>query len=230
MPFEARAGAVPRYEARSWARSAVPLVLLGLLGAVNAQVGTILLGIFAAPEDAGIFALALRLSGFAGFIFLAVTYPLMPAVAHFHSLGEREQMRATIARAARAVFLATLPIALGIALLAGPLLALFGGEFQEGAGAVRILVAGELVKAFLGLSGLLLVMTGREGDLTRGVAIGGFANLVLAVVLVPLFSVEGAAVAGAAGMAVMNLVLAWLARKRLGFSGAAWSRPRDRRG
>ena len=85
------------------------------------------------------------------------------------------------------MFLATLPVALAIAVLAEPLLALFGDEFRDGAGAVRILVAGELVKAFLGLSGLLLVMTGHEGDLTRGVAIGGMANLVLAIVLVPLF-------------------------------------------
>ena len=220
-------GAVPRYEARRWARSAVPLFLLGLLGAVNTQVGTILLGVFDAPEDVGIFALALRLSSFAGFIFLAVTYPLMPAVAHLHSVGEREQMRATIARAARPVFLATVPVALAIGLLAGPLLALFGDEFRDGAGAVRILVAGELVKAFLGLSGLLLVMTGHEGDLTRGVAIGALANLALALVLVPLFSVGGAAIAGAAGMAATNLVLARLARKRLGFSGAVWSPSRD---
>ena len=159
-------GTVPRYEARSWARSAVPLFLLGFLGAVNAQVGTILLGIFAAPEDAGIFALALRLSSFAGFIFLAVTYPLMPAVAHLHSLGERERMRATITRMAGQC--SSLPCRRSCdRSTRRPLLALFGDEFRGGAGAVRILVAGELVKAFLGLSGLLLVMTGHEGDLTE---------------------------------------------------------------
>lgn len=215
--------ATPRYELRSWAHSALPLFLLGLLGAVNAQVGTILLGSFEAPEDAGVFALALRLSSFSGFIFLAVTYPLMPAVAHLHSLGERDQMRATITRAARAVFIVTVPVALAIVVLAEPLLGLFGDDFRGGAAAVRILVAGELVKAFFGLSGLLLVMTGRESDLTRGVALGGVVNVLLALVLIPLLSVGGAAIAGAAGMASMNLVLAWLSRKRLGFAGAAGS-------
>jgi len=140
-----------------------------------------------------------------------------------HRLGESDELRKTITRAARAVFLATVPVVLAIALLADPLLGLFGDEFRSGAGALRILLAGELVKDFFGLAGLALVMTGHESDLTRGVSVGAGINVLLAVILIPLFGVEGAAIAGAAGAAGTHLVLAWLSRRKLGFSGAGWT-------
>ncbi len=94
--------------------------------------------------------------------------PLMPAVAHLHSLGERERdacddhpdgqgsvPRYPASRSCDRCARQTLCSGSSAT------------SFEDGAGAVRILVAGELAKAFLGLSGLLLVMTGHEGDLTQ---------------------------------------------------------------
>jgi O-antigen/teichoic acid export membrane protein len=213
----------PRYESRSWARSATPLVLLGLVGVLSAQAGTILLGVFADAEDTGVFALALRLSMFASFLFLASTYPLMPVVARLHALGDAEQMRRTVHRAARIIFLCSLPVGLAIIVFADPLLGLFGADFRTGTEAVRVLVLAELVKVFFGLSGLLLVMTGREADFARGVILGSVLNVGLSLVLIPAFSVGGAAVAAAVATAVTHLILTSLSRRRLGFSGAAWS-------
>jgi O-antigen/teichoic acid export membrane protein len=222
LPAEARRGR-SLYHARSWTRSAVPLFLMGLVGAVNMQVGTILLGSLAGPADAGVFAVVVRISSFAGFVFLASTYPLMPVAARLHRLGESDELRATITRVARTVFLVTVPVVLAIALLAEPLLGLFGDEFRPGASALRILLVGELVKAFFGLAGLALVMTAHESDLMRGVSVGAGINLVLAIVLVPLLGVEGAAIAAAAGAVCAYVLLAWLSRRRLGFSGAGWA-------
>jgi O-antigen/teichoic acid export membrane protein len=213
----------PRFESRSWARSATPLVVLGLVGVLSAQAGTILLGVFADAEDTGVFALALRLSMFASFLFLASTYPLMPVVARLHSLGDLEQMRRTVHRAARALFLCSLPVGLAIALFADPLLGVFGADFRTGTQAVRILVLAELVKVFFGLSGLLLVMTGHEDDFARGVILGSILNVGLSLLLIPPFSIGGAAVAAAVATVVTHLVLTSLAHRRLGFAGTAWS-------
>lgn len=221
LPAAVRAAA-PRYDRRSWARSAAPLLLLGVAGVVSVQVGTILLGVFAEPEETGVFALALRLSAFASFLFMASMYPLMPTVARLHSLERTDELRATVGRAARAVFLFSLPIAVGIAVLAEPLLGLFGDEFRSGADAVRILVLGEIAKVFLGLSGLVLVMTGREDDLARGVVAGAVVTTALSLALIPRFDVVGAAVATSLGALATHLLLTLLSRRRLGFAGAAW--------
>lgn len=200
----------------------MPLFLLGFVGVVSSQAGTILLGVFADPADTGVFALALRLSAFASFLFVASTYPLMPAVARLHSLGRGEELRDTVHRASRVVFLLSLPVAIGLAVLAEPLLDLFGADFGLGADAVRILIAGELVKVFLGLSGLALVMTGHEDAFARGIIGGAVVGIALSLALIPAFGIVGAAVATAAGTVATHFLLTWQSRRKLGFAGSAW--------
>lgn len=205
----------PRFEGAVWARSAGPLFALGVLLAANAQVGTIVLGTSASAEEAGIFSVAARVTTFIGFVMLAATYPLMPAVARLHAAGDDGALRRTVSRAATVIFAASLPIALVVLAIPEPILRVFGSDFPGGVDAVRILAAGEAVKACVGLAGLALVMTGHEADLTRSVAAGALANVGLALVLVPQLGVEGAAIAAAAGGAGAQLLLTWLAWRRL---------------
>ena len=51
-----------------------------------------------------------------------------------------------------------------------------------------------------GPAGNVLLMTGHEGIAVRGIGIGLLANLVLGILLVPLFGVTGGAVAFAASL------------------------------
>ena len=222
LPADARVAA-PEVHAPSWRRSALPLFALGLLFAANAQLGTIVLGVLGDTADVGVYSVATRLTAFIGFVMLAATYPLMPVVARLHAEGSDSEMRRLVAGAARTIFLLSLPLALGVVVFAEPLLALFGAEFGAGIGGVRLLAVGELMKAFVGLAGLVLVMTGHEAVLMRSVAAGVLANGVLALGLVPVLGVEGAALAAVVGIAVTQLLLEFGARKRVGVSGAAFT-------
>lgn len=228
LPRDART-ATPVFHARRWRRSALPLFALGLLLAVNAQLGTILLGVFGDTADAGVYSVDVRLTTFIGFVMLAATYPLMPVVARLHAEGDNAQIRSVVAGSARTIFLLSLPLALFVIVFAEPLLALFGAEFDSGARGVRILAVGELVKAFVGLAGLVLVMTGYEALLTRSVAAGVLVNGALALALIPVLGVNGAALAAVAGVVVTQLLLEIGARKHVGVSGAAFA-PLYRRG
>lgn len=214
LPYEVGASA-GEFQATRWRASAVPLFAMGVVIAANAQVGTIVLGLVGEPADAGIYAVAVRVTTFVGFVMLAATYPLMPALARLTADGRAEAFRSTIRRSQRAVTLLTLPLAVGIAVLAGPLLELFGGGFDEGAPSVRILAVGELIRAAVGVLAIALLMAGHEAALTRALALGAAANIALALVLAPLLGVEGAALAQAAGAILSSLVLAAAAARRL---------------
>ena len=205
-----------------WRASAFPLFAMGVVIAANAQVGTIVLGLVGGPADAGIYAVAVRVTTFVGFVMLAATYPLMPALARLSAAGDLERLRATIGRSQQAIILLTLPLAVGIAAFAGPLLDLFGGEFGEGLVAARILVAGELAKAAVGVLAIALLMSGHELALTRALAVGAAANVALAAALAPFWGVEGAAAAQSAGALIASVVLAMSARSRLRL---AWAGP-----
>jgi O-antigen/teichoic acid export membrane protein len=81
---------------------------------------------------------------------------------------------------------------------------------------VRILAIGELVNVLTGYGGLVLVMTGHEKDLARSVALGAVVNLGLTVLLIPIVGIDGAAIGTATGLVCSNLLMTWLAWRRIG--------------
>jgi O-antigen/teichoic acid export membrane protein len=215
LPAQVRS-ATREYETAAWRRSGLSLVLFNILMAANAQVGTILLGAMSSAADAGVFNVATRTTTFISFITLAVSYPLMPVVARLYASGEVVRVQRIVVRTARAVLVFALPAGL-ILVVAGPtILGVFGSGFSDGATAMRILAVGEVVNVVTGFGALVLLMTGRESDLTRCVAVGAALNLGLTATLIPVLGVEGAAIGTAAGLTSANLLMTWYAWRRVG--------------
>jgi len=228
LPQPARMAA-PEIHGRDWSRSAVPFFVIGLLSSANTQVGLLVLGTVGDVADAGVFAVAARTTSFVGFLMLAATYPLMPTLARIHANGDTARLRHAVTRSARVIVLLTLPVAVLIAVFAHPILSiLFGAEFGAGTTATRILVIGEVARVVVGVAAIALLMSGFEADLSRALALGAIANVLLAITLVPALGVDGAAIAQTAGAILSSLALAWLARRRIGVSVLAIARRRTR--
>jgi O-antigen/teichoic acid export membrane protein len=67
----------------------------------------------------------------------------------------------------------------------------------------------------MGSASLLLVMTGHERDAAVGLGIGALLNIVLSLILIPQWGLEGAAVATTISMVAWNLLLVAFVFKRL---------------
>ena len=215
--------AVPaRYSRGRWIRIAAPLWLMAGMNLILTQVDILMVGAFVGPEEAGIYAVASRLAGFAGFGLSAVNAIFAPVIAELYARGAREEL----ARSARFVSLLvgsfSLPACGVLVAFGGPLLALFGDAFVDGNSALRILVLGQLVNCLCGPVGFLLTMTGHE---QRAMAILGAAtgaSLLLNLLLIPVWGIEGAALGSAFAMALWNaLMLAHVVRK-LGINPTLW--------
>ena len=205
-----------------WIRSALPLLLFSGIQALNAQVDVILLGAIKGSSEAGVFAVAGRIATVVAFLMLAVSYPAAPLIARLHASGQTELLRRTVRRAALAIFLASLPIACGVFVFARQLLAIFGDEFQGGVTTLIMLAAAQLVFVATGFAGTVLVMTGHESLLVRGVVVGVTLTIGLNAVLIPAYGRNGAAAASLIGFTVMNVFLAYLARQRAGVPSTAF--------
>jgi O-antigen/teichoic acid export membrane protein len=214
LPREVHA-AHPEYDMASWRRSGLPLVALNVVLAANTQMGTILVGVFGSAAGAGVFSVATKVTSFISFTMIAAGYPLMPMAARLYSEDAHEALQALVTRAVRMVLVVALPTGLALVLFAPYVLGLFGEGFTTGDTVVRILAIGELVNVLTGFGGLVLVMTGHEGQLTRGVTLGATTNLVLAFALIPMFGATGAAIAAASGTVLANVVLALYAWRRI---------------
>ena len=92
------------------------------------------------------------------------------------------------------------------ALLFGDLVLLvFGPRFVEGATALAILCVGRVICAALGQPGLFLEMTGKQSITMRGMVWAVSANLLLNLVLIPQFGINGAAVATASSLLIFQI-------------------------
>lgn len=209
IPSQVR-DATPEYETRSWVLRALPLIAMAAIQTANAQLAVILLGALDSSREAGVFSVANRAAGLMAFLLLATVPTLMPTIAELHERTDTAALQRAVTRAARYVFLGSLPLALVLVAFAGPVLSVFGSDFRSGSTALRILCLGQLVNVATGFVGTILIMIGRAGRLTVGVAAGTALNLGLCAVLIPALGVEGAAIAGAASLAFTNLVLAFM--------------------
>lgn len=217
--------AAPEYEHRVWLRVGVPLFVMGIVNAANAQVGTIVLGAIGDSSEAGVYAVALRASAFVSFVMLAATYPLMPALARLRAVGDERQYRDTVVSATRSVVLVSAPIVVALLLFAEPILRIFGSGFDEGISAVRILVAGETARLLVGVIAIGMLMSGEERLATKILAGGAVLNIALALALAPTLGATGAAVAQAASATLASALIAIFAHRRQGFRLGWFVRP-----
>ena len=162
--------------------------------------------------DVGIYAAAARAAQVILLFIIAVSLMFSPFVADLHARGERDKLDRLFKQLTRWTMAATLPIFIVLVVTPGSALRLFGAGFEAGQVALLILLLGQLVNVATGAVGFVLIMVGRTGwDLV--VYAGSVAlDIGVAVALIPVLGMEGAAVAGAVTMAVSKfarLGLVW---------------------
>lgn len=213
----AYARAEPAYDDRAWLRSIGPLSALAGVQACLQQFDVFVLGLYAAPDDVALYRVALQGATLVVFTQNAVNVALGPQVARSWATGDLDRLQRLLARSSR-LALATGLVPVLVFVLAGrPLLgAVFGPGYVPAYAALLIVAVGELVNVASGSVGLALNMTGHEKDALRGMAAAGALNVVLNLLLIPRFGMEGAAVAMAISLAAWNLLLSLFLYRRTG--------------
>jgi len=218
--------ATPVEDRSSWRRDSRFLLGTSALAVANLHLSVLLLGAIGSVDETAVLSAALRWSGLIPFLQTAAIYPLTPALSRLHAEGRSAQFQRVAARSAAAVLALTLPLIVGLAVFSRPALAAFGPEFRSGAGALRILVAGELVNVASGFAGIILVSARTERVLFRALAATTAFRVAITATLAAGFGLEGAAIGHASATAVQNAVLAVMAWRCLGVyaPGLGWRR------
>jgi O-antigen/teichoic acid export membrane protein len=168
--------------------------------------------------EVGVYGAVLRAAQSLFLFLTSVSLTFSPFVADLHHRGEREQLDHLYKQVSRWTLAATIPVLLVLAVVPGPVLRIFGGEFVEGDTALRILIVGMIVPVMVGTVGFILIMAGRTGwDLL--IYLGGFAidvGLALLVARPEALGIRGAALAQAATLTFTAVARLLLVRRFLG--------------
>jgi O-antigen/teichoic acid export membrane protein len=166
--------------------------------------------LYVSPTDLGVYAAALRVAQVVMLFLTAVNYMFSPFVADLHARGERERLDDLYKSLTRWIVAGTIPLLLVVAIMPGTVLLLFGGAFDQGTTALRILLIGQAVNVAVGSVGFILIMVGRTGWDLAVYAVSFALEIAAAFLLTPRYGINGAAVAQAATMAFSNLMRLYL--------------------
>ena len=202
----------PRERARSidmrdLSRYLVAVLIIDLVGSLYEYSELFAVGLFLSPQEIGLYNAPLILTGQSTVILTSIGALFMPIISTAYGRNDHEQSAALSVAAMRWIMVLTAPLIVFFVVQSRQvLLVLFGPPFDEAATALIVLAVANLVSNVLGLLIYVLYAYRRSRELFR-VTIGALLiKTGAALALVPMFGIEGAALANLLGtVALMGL-------------------------
>jgi O-antigen/teichoic acid export membrane protein len=194
------------FDTRLLFMTSLPLFWVASMDLVMSMTDTTLLGVWADSEAVGIYGVAKRTALLTSFVLMAANTIVAPKFAELYAQGDHRALSALARNAAKLMILVATPILLAFVIAPTWVLGIFGPDFDAGAPVLVILALGQFVNVATGSVGYLLMMTGHEKLIRNNIIASAALNVALNVILIPKYSIIGAAVATAISVATMNLI------------------------
>ncbi len=176
---------------------------------------TVLIGFFMSNADVGIYRTAFQLTSVATFTTLAFQTVLYPKISSWEVQGMIGEIQDALARAFTYSLLLAIPACMGGWILGERLLYyLYGSSFVEGAPALYFLLLVQVANVFMFLATMSLNALNHPKHAFTITLIAAVANIVLDVILIPVFGIMGAAAATLIAM-TLNAVVALVLLSRI---------------
>ena len=99
--------------------------------------------------------------------------------------------------------------------IGGELLSFFGKEFEIAYWSLILLSTGQLINIFVGPVGNVLTMSNYEKIALKSMVISAILNILLNVILIPIYDINGAAIATCTSLVFWNIAQFVLVKKKL---------------
>ncbi|MCM2475190.1 lipopolysaccharide biosynthesis protein [Rhizobium sp. CG5] len=209
----------------AWFRVAIPIFLIEGFGFLLTNSDVVVVGFYLEPDQVAIYFAAAKTMALVQFVYFAVKAAAAPRFSAMMDERDLRPLAAFAGQTARWSFWPSLLVGLSVLAAGNLLLSLFGPTFTAGYSIMAILFAGSLSKALVGPGEVLLTMAGKQ-QLCVLLYVGALtANIGLNITLIPLYGLQGAALATAVAMMVEALLLHVAVRWSLGIVLFAFADP-----
>jgi O-antigen/teichoic acid export membrane protein len=187
-------------------KMALPMLLTNSLFLIMNWTDTIMLGSFLEESKVGVYNVALKISALTTVVLVGVNSIAMPKYAELYASNNMDELKYFAKRTSLLTFSLSSVAFLIIIIFPEFLLGFFGEEFIQGKSTLFILSSGMLFCTFSGSSILLLNMTGKEIASRNILIVTVIINIVLNLILIPQYEIQGAAIATASSTILWNLL------------------------
>ena len=196
--------------------SAWPFAITGALGVLLTNTDILIISWMRTASEVGIYSAAIR---------IVQVFYIVPAVLQLSTLPlfarlanrDNEKFRAGLERIVGLIFLISIPLALGGAILGTQIMKLvFGAAFAPGSLAFKILILTLIVDFPTTIVSAAVFAYNRQKGLIITSLIGGISNVIFDLVLIPRFGIAGSAVATLIAQIASNWYL-WHMMKKINY-------------
>lgn len=197
------------YKVKYWHSSLLPFTLLIIVGTLNTELASVMLGFLGSEEAVGYFKVAMQGVTLLLIGLAAINTVTAPNIARLYKQGDMNGVQQLLTKSVRLSVLTALPFTLLLVFFGDWIVVLlFGQEYLPAANLLTILCLGQIVNVLMGSVGLVLQMTGNEKRALKVLLIIFLVTIGLLALLIPLYQAKGAAIAVSLSIALWNILLA----------------------
>jgi len=205
-----------KFEMKHWVGVALPLLFMDGFYLFMTHTDILVINAYLSPTDVAIYYAAMKTTFLIAFVKYAIISVSAPKFSQLYTAGKMEELNNYVKKSITWTFWPSALAAVGIVVLGMPFLWMFGEQFMSGYPLILVLVFGLLAGASVGPTEILLNMVGRQ-KFVAGVLFGSCVlNLVLNVLLVPIYGIMGAAIATTLSVFVSTAAMFWGAKSLIG--------------
>ncbi len=208
---------VEKFKIFDMLKISLPIMIAQLVQFIMAWTDKLMLGNMMDSDQVGIYFTAFKLSMLASLSLMAINSIAGPKFAEMFSKNDFSSLKKVVHQSTEIIFWTTIPFVIIFFIFPQKIMLLFGDEFKIGSNALMILSLAKLISSFSGSVGNILQMTGNQFVYMIILSIGALCNVVLNYYLIPIYSIEGAAIASLLSMSLWNLGMVYFIKKEFGF-------------
>ncbi len=184
------------------------LFAMSIAISIYTALDTTMLGFISGDEQVGFYTAATRINKIVVSVITAAVAVILPRLSYYLSQNDRSNFNELIEKALKIVILFSLPCAVGLCLVAKPVVLLFSGLQYEPAIVVMqvmnpIIIAISL-SGFIGIQ--VFMPMGKERVTLLTVIVGAIVNFSLNMVLIPKYGALGAGIATVFAECIVTIV------------------------
>ncbi|KXB05998.1 hypothetical protein AKJ51_04340, partial [candidate division MSBL1 archaeon SCGC-AAA382A20] len=196
----------------------LPLILASFSGRITSYVDTLTITWFRTQEEVGLYQVALPATRILKMLGTSLTFPLLPMISELWAKKDKDRIRSTLYMLMKFSFFLTIPVLLGFLTFPDVVVrVLFGSEYLAATLAIRIMSVTMLLKVVSGVFAKTLVGIGKNVLRAKIYATAAAINLFGDILLVPIWGVEGAAVAFLTAILISFFLELYFTRKIVKF-------------
>lgn len=169
---------------------------------------------FEGDETVAYYSIVMKLVSVLFMINNSVYISVSLKIAQLYTENNQAELVKALRESARIIVVLTLAVVLTVCLFSEDILYFFGENYIQGKQALLILMLGQLLASFFGVSAIYLNMTGRQSIFQVVLIFAVVLNLLLNIILIPMYSMTGAAIAFVASLLFWNIITAIIIYKK----------------